>query len=265
MTWVTITICIVLGVAVWVAAMSLGARLMFRADPGDGSAGLAILAGGLRWFGVRWGLRSVPTGLRKAGFAGKFVYWKWHEAWRGWLVIPALRNRSLIERHAARIAACITEYIRTHPGAPVYVLGCSGGGFVALRALELLGDDVQVASAALLSAAFDPRRDLAAALSHTRGPLVVTASPLDFIVLGAGTLLFGNPDGRHCAGVGMKGPADAASDKLVCIRWRPAMILSGRLGGHPSATPPAFIARYVAPVMGIRPKLLRAPKTPSQA
>jgi pimeloyl-ACP methyl ester carboxylesterase len=253
MTWLQ-GILLTLGAAVaLVGLFSLAVRAgAVRADPGGcGENGLAVFCGGLRWFGVRWGLRSVPAGLREAGFGGQVVYWQWHEAWQGWLALPALKNRLLIEREAQRAAAFIGEFHRKYPDAPVYLLGCSAGGFVALRALELLPDAVKAQSAALLSPAFDGGRDLTAALSKLSGPLVISSSRLDWIVLGLGTLVFGNADGRHSVGAGMIGVKSDYADRIREIRWRPGMILAGRLGGHASATPPAFIARYVAPAMGI--------------
>ena len=229
-----------------------GSQLPLRIDQGgDERDGLAIFCGGVRFFGVRWGFRRVRAGLRQAGFKGRLIYDGWHSAVQGWLVLPPLTDRALIERRAGQVAECIEDYGRRYPHCPVYLLGCSAGGFLALRALELLGEGVQIESAALLSPAFDGRRDLAPALSHLKGRLVVTYSSLDWIVLGLGTLLFGNADGRYCRAAGLTGVLGDYAGKVLNMRWRPGMILSGRLGGHVSAIPSSFIARYVAPAMGI--------------
>ncbi len=253
MLWWQITILVLVGLVGLIAAASVVARLgAVRAiPPGDEAEGLAVFCGGLRWFGGRWGLRSVPAGLSKAGFRGRVEYWQWHEAWRGWLVLPALANRPLIEREAKKAAEYIEAYRHRHPESPVYVLGCSAGGFVALRCLELLAGGVKVQSAALLSPAFDPGRDLAPALSHMEGKLIISSSRLDWIILGLGTLALGAADGKRCCAVGMVGPSDTHAGRVLALRWRAKMFLSGRLGGHASATPPAFLTRYIAPEMGI--------------
>jgi len=234
------------------AAVAVAIRAGVRPDAGgEESAGLAVFCGGLRWFGGRWGLRCVPAGLRKAGFAGRFIYWPWHGRWTGpVLTSPALWDVALHERHSEEIAACIADFRTRHPEAPVYVLGCSAGGQVALRALERLPRGVRATSAALLSAAVDGRRDLSAVLAHLDGPLVNSCSILDALVLGLGTLVFGTGDRKHALSAGMVG-LKATDDRIVNIPWRPRMFLSGRLGGHSSCTPPKYIARWIAPAMGI--------------
>jgi len=234
------------------AALAVGPRMLARPDRGgDPRQGLAVLCGGLRWLGVRWGRRSVPAGLRRAGFAGKFIYWPWHSGLEGWLVLPALLNRDRAERRARRLAVFLARRHRAIPDRPIWLLGVSAGGFQALRALELLPPEARVRSAALLSAAVDPGRNLAAGLSHLDGPLVSSSSALDFVVLGLGTLIFGTADRKHAAAAGMVGVRAGGDRRLVELRWRPAMILSGRWGGHATCTPPAYIARYVAPAIRI--------------
>jgi len=245
-------------------ARSPTAALLIRSDDeaaqarvvagGPYPAGLAIFVGGLRWAGVRWGLRRVPAGLADAGFDGTVVYWQWHGPVAGVFCLPIYRNRHGIEREARRLARFLGDWRRAHPDAPLYVLGCSAGGYVALRGLELLGEGMSVTAAALLSAAVDPARDLRVAAGHVAGPLVNSSSPLDCVVLGLGTCLLGTADGRHGPAAGMVGLRRAAAPpgKVVEIRWRPRMMLAGRFGGHSSCTPRRYIARYIAPAMGIR-------------
>jgi pimeloyl-ACP methyl ester carboxylesterase len=133
------------------------------------------------------------------------------------------------------------------------VIGYSGGGYVAIRALELLPADVRVAAAATLAGAYDPRRDLTGACEHIAGKLVVCSSMCDFFIVGLGTLLLGTCDGRHVlsAGmVGLKGPA-ARDPRIVQVRWRPSMIRTGNLGEHFTAAARGFIRDHVAGHLGI--------------
>lgn len=239
-------------VVAWIGLLGLLPRLWLgTVRPGDDRAGVAIFAGGTRWFGIRWGFRTVPAGLGLGGFRGRTVYRSWHTALQGWLVLPALWKHDAIEREAQEVADLVVRLRRDAPARPVYVLGCSAGGQVALRALERLPDGVAADGAALLSAAVDPKRDLRSALAHLRGRLVVSCSPLDCIILGAGTLLFGNADGTHAPGMGMVGPhgPGAEDPRVVVVRWGWRMARTGRMGGHATATPPVFIGRYVAPAL----------------
>ncbi len=218
---------------------------------GNSSEGLAIMAGGLRWFGVRWGARTIPAGLRQSGFSGRFVFWPWHSGFEGVLAIPALINAGRTEKRAARLAGFITRRYRKLPDRPIYLFGISAGGFVVLRAIEMLPGDVRIHSAALLSAAIDPNRDLGPALSHIDHTLTDSYSYLDFVILGFGTAIFGTADRKHTASAGMVGLRHNGEEKIVDVPWHPAMILTGRLGGHTSCSPPAYLSRYILPLMGI--------------
>ncbi len=243
---------VLIGLFVTLGFLGLALRISIEHDRGGlTSEGLAIMAGGLRWFGVRWGSRTIPAGLRKSGFEGRFIFWPWHSGIEGWLAIPALVNFGRAELRAARLAEFITRRYRKKPDRPIYLFGISAGGFIVLRAIELLPPDVRIHSAALLSAAIDPNRDLGRALSHIDHILTDSYSMLDFVILGAGTAIFGTADRKHTASAGMVGLRHNGEEKIVAVPWRPAMILTGRLGGHTSCSPPAYLSRYILPLMGI--------------
>ncbi|MFB3893873.1 MAG: hypothetical protein ACE15C_17820 [Phycisphaerae bacterium] len=226
---------------------------------GDARAGLVVFVEGIRWLSVEWDSRPVLAGLRRAGFRGELVYRRWHSTWRAWLVLPAIMDRRLIEREAAKLADFIAAERRSNPARPLYAVACSAGSAVMLRALEMLPAGVAVTAGAILAGAFDPRRDLAPAMAHVAGNLVVTSSLGDWLLLGLGTLLSGTADGRHTPSAGMIGlrgrfagrsdDARSAEARIVEIKWRPTMVALGHLGGH--FTSPTVIARYVAPAMGL--------------
>lgn len=225
---------------------------------------LAIFCAGIRFWGVPYGSRSVPRGLRLAGFEGRIVYWPWHERWsgrRGQLSLPALWDVALQKKHAERIARRIVRYRRRFPDAKIHLLACSAGGGVAVRILETLADlpcenadhKPWLNSTALMSVAISPNHDmtLAAQASHV---VLNYHSPLDCLILGLGTSLFGTADRKHTPAAGMLGLRQTPLPPNVKnIRWSPAMIPTGRLGGHNSAIKARFIAQYVAPDMGITP------------
>ena len=214
-------------------------------------AGLLIFVESIRWLGLRWGYRSVQAGMRAAGFQDECIPWKWHSSRRGWLVLPATMNRTLIEQESQRLSQFIVERRATQPAEPLHLIGYSFGGYIALRALEFLPDDIRVDSAALLAAAFSPRRDLTKACRAVTKTLVIASSMGDAAIIGGGTLLFGAADGSHAFSVGMVGTRWRGSPKLHRIPWRPRMIRLGNFGGHFTATARGFVQHCIAPAMQI--------------
>jgi hypothetical protein len=214
---------------------------------------LTIFVEGIRWLGVRWSLRSAENGVRRRGYQGRFVYWRWHSTWRAMLALPVIMDSGLLERESRRLAEHIVGERQRRPEAPIFLIGCSCGCHVALRALEYLPEGAAVESVGLLAAAVSPQRDLGPALSHIRGRLVSAWSPLDFLILGAGTTLFGTGDRRHTPSAGMIGlrHPSAKDPRVIQIRWRPSMIAHGWLGDHFTAGASGLVANYVAPAMGV--------------
>jgi hypothetical protein len=128
-----------------------------------------------------------------------------------------------------------------------------------VKAFELL-DEETVERAVLLAPALSPRYDLTAALRAVRRDVVVFWSPLDVIVLGFGTRLFGTVDRVRTVSAGLVGfqiPASLAHDarqnreyrKLRQIRWHPRMATTGNFGGHLGPDCPFFLKKYVVPLL----------------
>jgi hypothetical protein len=93
-----------------------------------------------------------------------------------------------------------------------------------------------------------------------RREIVVFSSPLDLVILGAGTWLFGTIDRVHSSGAGLVGFAVPGRDevdaertgqyrKLRQVRWRPRMVALGHLGGHFGADHPRFLLEWVVPLL----------------
>lgn len=232
-------------------ALSVGPMFWSRRTGWRGARpeqGLVIFVEGIRWMNIVWDRHALLTGLRQAGFEGEFRYWRWHETWRALLLLPVIRADRMLERRAAELAEMIAK--ESAAGRPVYVFGCSCGGYLAVRALELLPEGVQVQSAGIMAGAFSPDRDLTAAMTHVRERVVVTASLGDWLILGLCTTIAGTADGKHTPSIGMLGPRGTpASDKLRVIRYGPATIGDWILGGH--FTTAAMVRRHLAPAMGI--------------
>ena len=109
---------------------------------------------------------------------------------------------------------------------------------------------------------FRPATTSPRALRAVRREMVVFWSPLDVIILGVGTRLFGTIDRVKTVSAGLVGfrvPPSAnldettsqRYDKLRQIRWRPRMAATGYLGGHLGPDSPLFLRKYVVPLLRV--------------
>ncbi len=219
-----------------------------KKDPGgDSSKGLLIFAESLRWASIPWGKASCAAGFHRAGFQGEFLFWKWHETWRAWLVLPAIAAPKMMGQQTRRLADFIAEKYHENPTRPIYLVGYSCGAYVATRALELLDDDVKVSGVALLAPALNPWCDLRRAAGGVDGKMLVCSSYLDAVIIGLGTIISGTADGKHVPSMGMLGYLGESHNKIENLRWNPKMILLGHTGGHFAAPTERFVAKLVAP------------------
>jgi len=192
------------------------------------------------------GAMKVPYLVRVVSWGHGFGHWH-----------ADLTNAANRDLRAREIADAVVAYRDEHAGAPVFLVGKSGGTGLVVKALEHLPDDA-VEVAVLLSPALSPAYDLARALRAVRHEMVVFWSPLDVIVLGAGTRIFGTIDRIKTVSAGMvgfrrpgpgEGERTAQYGKLRQVRWRPEMARTGYLGGHVGPDNPAFLRRYVVPLL----------------
>jgi hypothetical protein len=172
-----------------------------------------------------------------------------------------LTNVANRDAHARGIAEAIRGFKASQPACPVFLVAKSGGSGVVVKGLELL-DEGTVERVMLLAPAISPAYDLTAALRAVRREIVVFWSPLDLIVLGAGTRVFGTIDRVKTVGAGLVGfripdgnsadpPGRREYDKLRQVRWHPRMAVSGNLGGHMGPDSPFFLRKYIVPLLGI--------------
>lgn len=211
----------------------------------DGCGGLDLCAVGLRYV---MGALKVPCHVRVVGWGHGFG--RWH---------ADLTDAAHVDAQAAEVARSVEEFLSAHPAAPVYLVGKSGGTGVVVKALEQLAEGT-VEAAVLLSSALSPAYDLTRALRAVRREIVAFWSPLDLIVLGAGTFVFGTIDRKQSVSAGLVGfraPGSASAEqaaqyaKLRQVRWRPAMAPTGYMGGHVGPDCPAFLRKYVVPLLSM--------------
>ena len=190
---------------------------------------------------------SIARGLADGGVQAAIEIFDWTTGvillflyhLRGWQ-----RNVAQAERLVRRIV----EYRRAYPGRPVHLVGHSGGGAMAVLAIERLPANVTVTSAVLLQAAISPRYDLSAALARTELGIWNFRSVLDVFFTGIGTSVAGTMDGRHTPAAGMIGfrpPSglSAADEELYATRLHEVPF-------RPKCSPPSISAATWGPRTG---------------
>jgi hypothetical protein len=203
----------------------------------DGVGGLNLCGMGLRHaMGRRGGPHTVRLHPWGHGFG------RWH---------ADLTDVVNLEAQARSMADAVRSWLAEQPGSPVYLVGKSGGTGVVVRALEGLEPD-SVEAAVLLAPALSPGYDLSRALEAVRREMVVFWSPFDVFVLGFGTRIFGTIDRIRTVSAGLVGFRGNRA-KLRQVKWRPKMITTGYLGGHVGPDSPAFLRRYVMPLLTAEP------------
>jgi pimeloyl-ACP methyl ester carboxylesterase len=211
----------------------------------DGVGGLDVCGTGLRYMA---GVERLPCTIE---------VFRWGHGFGRWFAdLTDVANRDF---QAASVAEAVRRFRAEQPGGPVFLVGKSGGSGVVVKALERLDED-SVERVVLLAPALSPGYDLTTALRAVRREVVVFWSPLDVVILGAGTRVFGTIDRVRTVGAGMvgfivPGPDDPDGEKncqyakLRQIRWRRGMASSGYFGGHFGPDNPRFLRKYVVPLL----------------
>ena len=156
---------------------------------------------------------------------------------------------------AAGLAKDIMKYQDKHPGKPVYVIGHSGGGGVAVFVAEYMDDTHKLDGVLVLSASISKSYNLEKALSKTRRGIVNFYNRSDGGLLGVGTAVMGNVDGGHGLSAGLAGfdnpkNTDSVSKKVAYGKLHQIEITKDMpLGGdsHTAVTRPAFVSTFIAP------------------
>jgi pimeloyl-ACP methyl ester carboxylesterase len=167
-----------------------------------------------------------------------------------------LRSESRNRQKAADIADRIVRYRISYPNRPVFLIGQSGGGAIAVWTMESLPPGHYVEGAILMAASLSPEYMLDHALINSRRGIVNFYSTRDVVLLGLGTTIAGTMDGEHTSSAGRTGFTipDAGGrprvyKNLYQIAWNEKMSRSGNLGMHLTSGAEEFVAEYIAPLM----------------
>jgi pimeloyl-ACP methyl ester carboxylesterase len=200
---------------------------------------------------------SLARGLADGGVECGIEIFEWGTPIPGGLLINLAdyeRNKVIAQRLNNRLIS----YRSQHPHAPLHVVGHSGGGGLAIMAVERLPEQTQVSTVVLLAPAISPHYDLRGALRRTTFGIFNYYSELDAVFLLAGTTVAGTIDRRHgqsAGAVGFQKPADDSTEaaalyrKLHQVPYSADMRLAGHFGGHTDWTHPTFVKAYLAPLI----------------
>ena len=201
--------------------------------------------------GHLWVDDTYAQGIKDGGFSGDIEIRDWTHGDRGFSLFTIEEN----QKQAQAVADALAERYRLDPDSPLFISGHSGGGGVAVWALEKLPPGVRVRDAVLLSPALSPDYDLTAALRHVSGHIHVFYSANDNFVLGLGTSLFGNMDRSKGDAAGMVGfvrpQAGDATEyaKVAGHPYKSEWVWLGNNGSHIGPMAHTFVEQIVAPLL----------------
>ncbi len=233
-----------------VAAASAGCWRPPIAMDAERDRGLVWIFPGIE--GGEWSVHAAYRALRDSGVNAEIRVYNW------WRLNPLanLTDHELNRQRAGEIADEIATFRVANPAAPIDLLGYSGGGGLALFALEALSERVRVRNVVLAQAAVSPDYDLTAALTHIDGRLVNYYSPLDAVILGLGTSVFGTMDRQNVPAAGAVGfnveravPDESLRNRLVQEAWQLDSLLAGHPGTHAGKGEYGWNKRFVAPYL----------------
>ena len=200
----------------------------------------------------------LREGLAKAGTPYAQPIWQWGS--RIPIVKLAMNEMDVRGNRVSgqELAVWIAHYQDQYPGRPVYLVGHSGGGGIAVFAAEALArmsGKRRLQGMILLSPSVSANYDLTTAINVCEKGVVSFYNEGDVGVLWLGTTLAGNVDGGHGASAGRVGfrppgvhDADArrrAYHKLFQVETSEGV--GGILSNHTSDTQVSFVRQYVAP------------------
>jgi pimeloyl-ACP methyl ester carboxylesterase len=207
--------------------------------------GLVLILPGIE--GVSGNNVGIQQGLNDGGvdYALQIYPWGFPVPGVGMLVnqTDVAANRAA----GARIAEVIVRYQQQYPGKPVFLVGHSGGGGVAVFTLEQLGaraDGQPIKGAILISSSISSNYNLAPALAMTQLGILNVYNGLDTGLLGVGTGIFGNVDGGTAPSAGRTGFSQRTyHDKLfeLGLTNQPQGIFDDP---HTFGTQPRIVRRY---------------------
>jgi pimeloyl-ACP methyl ester carboxylesterase len=202
---------------------------------------------------------TVAKGLADGGVTAAIEIYDWTLGGSFLTSVASLRASGHNRSEAREVARKIMAYQDRYPGRPTYLVGHSGGGGIAVFALESLPPGRQATSAILLAPALSPDYDLRGALRHAQQGIYSFYSPYDVGFLKVGTSLVGTIDGRYgraAGAVGFTMPWGLSQEDrrlyaslLHQQKYLPKMADAGNSGTHVGWSGRTFVAEWLAPLI----------------
>ncbi len=217
-------------------------------DPGRMDNGLVIVLPGIE--GESPANHDIRRGLVQAGIPHAIPIYRWGVPVP--VAGPLINQTNVLGNRvtAQRIAQWVTAYQDAHPGKPVYMVGHSGGGGMAVFTTEELPPGRHVEGLVLLSASISSGYNMSKALAKTRKGIVSFYTEEDVGLLVIGTTVAGNVDGVHgpaAGSVGFKVPSGLSSQQRGAYGKLYQVRITGSGDPHFAATRAGFVASRVAP------------------
>ncbi len=227
-------------------------RLIRRLEPERLDKGLVLVFTGIE--GYSFLNVGILCGLIDGGvdYAVDIVDWT---TGKKFLYLYHLRGWTRNNFEAQRLASKIVEYQNEYPGRPVWIVGHSGGGGMALITAAALPEDRKLTGIVLLAAAVSPTFDVRPATAKVETAIWNYHSKFDCMFLELGTTVCGTLDGQHvCAAgaFGFRGPsADEAvtSGRLIQRPWHWRMLSRFNPGDHFGCCHRVFVAEEIVPLI----------------
>ena len=151
---------------------------------------------------------NIRQGLADGGIPYALAIYRWGFPVPGIGMMVNQTNADANRKAGRGLAEAIAKYQQKRPGRPVFLIGHSGGGGVAIFSLEALAGIPgarPIEGAFLLHASISADYPLGTALRMTRRGIANAHNPEDTAMLEAGTGMFGNVDGGHGPTAGLRG------------------------------------------------------------
>ena len=188
---------------------------------------------------------SIRRGFYNGGVPYALEIYNWHKYRLG---ASYAFNEQASRKRAAEIVERVEAYRAERPGRPVFVIGHSAGGAMAVFAAEAMPEGRPLDGIIVLAPALSPEYELSRALAGCAGRFLNCYSRND-IFLRTLTSIGCNFAGKRGKTAGQEGFRAAVCAEVRQLEWDESMRKSGNWGGHRGWASSRWVAGTLAPLM----------------
>jgi len=190
---------------------------------------------------------SVVRGLVDAGIPYAIERYDWTCGF--FLFLYNLCSSKLHHQQAEVIADKISQYQSEYPNRPVYLIGHSGGGAMAVLTTSKLARHQSVTGLVLLANAMSHDYQLDDVLARVDQKVWNVTSVGDLFFIGLMTTLLGTFDRKWTFCAGLSGFTRTQNEKLVEMPYRAEYVSARNFAGHFGCTAHHFVRKHLAPLL----------------